>query len=391
MTFADIHAKHDWEALRSAIHACTCADVDAALRHAATGARCTLEQLQALLSPAAGSRLEDMARLAHAHTLRRFGRTVQLFAPLYISNECHNVCTYCGFSLTNKIPRKTLSSAELLREAALLCEREFEHVLIVSGEAPAHAGPAQLEGVLQHLRPHFASLSLEVQPLDTGDYERLRRCGLSAVLVYQETYHRETYARHHLRGRKTDFIHRLETPDRIARAGIRKIGLGALYGLDDWRTDTCHTALHLDYLERTYWQTRYSVSFPRLRPHAGDATSETIPHPVSERELAQAICALRLFNHETELSLSTRERPSFRDNAMRLGITTMSAGAKTNPGGYAEAQAAASAGKTLEQFAMSDERAPGDIVAMLRRNNYEPVWKDWDACYDNISADGVAH
>ncbi|MDR2429920.1 MAG: 2-iminoacetate synthase ThiH [Puniceicoccales bacterium] len=385
MTFADIHAKLDWDGLCSAICASTCADVDAALRQSATGARCTLAQLRALLSPAAGARLEEMARLAHAHTLRRFGRTVQLFAPLYISNECHNVCTYCGFSLTNKIPRKTLSTSELLREAELLRGFGFGHVLVVSGEAPAHAGPAQLETVLRNLRPRFAGLSLEVQPLDTADYARLRQCGLSSVLVYQETYHREAYTRHHLRGRKTDFVYRLETPDRIARAGIRKLGLGALYGLEDWRADTYHTALHLDYLERAYWQTRYSVSFPRLRPHAGDATAGSIPHPVGERELAQAICALRLFNHEAELSLSTRERPHFRDNAMRLGITTMSAGAKTNPGGYAEASAAAPGAKTLEQFSMSDERLPDEIVAMLHRNNYEPVWKDWDACYDNAT------
>ncbi|MDR2512897.1 MAG: 2-iminoacetate synthase ThiH [Puniceicoccales bacterium] len=378
--FIEVLGHHSWDAVREAIHAKTSSDVVRALRRAATSS-CSLADLQALLSPAATPRLEDMALLAREKTIRRFGRVVQLFAPLYVSNECHNICTYCGFSMNNKIPRRILTDAELLREAAILKEQGFDHLLIVSGESKKRVGVSYFENALLLLRPLFSSISLEVQPLDTGDYERLRSQGLSAVLVYQETYNREGYGRYHLKGQKADFTWRLATPERLGTAGLNKIGLGVLYGLEDWRTDSFFAALHLDYLEHSYWRTRYSLSFPRLRPHAGGLEPKV---EMSDRELAQTICAFRLFNNEVEISLSTRESPHFRDNAMFFGVTTMSAGAKTNPGGYAEALAGKTRPeRTLEQFHASDERSPSEIITMLRERGYEPVWKDWDASYDH--------
>jgi len=208
-----------------------------------------------------------------------------------------------------------------------------------------------------------------VQPLDQDEYERLIPEGLNTVLVYQETYHQEDYKKHHPKGKKSNFHYRLDTPDRLGRAGIHKLGLGVLIGLEDWRTDSFYTALHLGYLERTYWQTKYSLSFPRLRPAEGMLPPKV---EMSDRELVQLICAYRLLNEEVELSISTRESPAFRDHVVKLGITSISAGSKTNPGGYAVAP------ESLEQFEISDERSPAEIAAMLRRQGYEPVWKDWD-------------
>ncbi|MFD1873920.1 2-iminoacetate synthase ThiH [Hymenobacter bucti] len=366
MSFRPIFEAHLWDDIKASIYAKTAADVERAL-----AAPCrTLDDFKALISPAAAPYLERMAQLSHRLTRQRFGNTMQLYVPLYLSNECQNICTYCGFSLDNKLKRRTLSSVEMLAEAAVLKGWGYDHVLLVTGEANQTVGVEYLEKALQTLRPHFAHLSMEVQPLDQADYERLIPEGLNTVLVYQETYHQEDYKKHHPKGKKSNFQYRLDTPDRLGRAGIYKMGLGVLIGLEDWRTDCFYTALHLDYLEKTYWQTKYSLSFPRLRPAQGLLQPKV---EMSDRELVQLICAYRLLNEEVELSLSTRENPAFRDQVIKLGITSISAGSKTNPGGYAVAP------ESLEQFEISDERSPAEVAAMLRRQGYEPVWKDWDA------------
>ena len=365
MSFQPIFEAHSWDEVQRSIYAKTAADVEQALR----APRRTLEDFKALISPAAAPYLEQMAQLSHQLTLKRFGNTVQLYVPLYLSNECQNICTYCGFSLDNKIRRRTLSSVEIVQEAAVLKEWGYEHVLLVTGEANQTVGVDYLRNALRTLRPHFAHLSMEVQPLNQTDYELLIAEGLNTVLVYQETYHQEDYRKHHPKGKKSNFLYRLDTPDRLGRAGIHKMGLGVLFGLEDWRTDSFYTALHLDYLERTYWQTKYSLSFPRLRPAEGLLQPKV---EMSDRELVQLICAYRLLNQEVELSISTRETPAFRDHIIRLGITSISAGSKTNPGGYIVEP------ESLEQFEISDERSPAEIAAMIRRQGYEPVWKDWD-------------
>ena len=329
----------------------------------------------ALLSPCAGENfLEPMARLARSLTRRRFGNTIRLFAPLYLSNECTNVCDYCGFSLGNAIPRKTLTVPEMLREAGVLKGHGFEHVLLVTGESGRKVGVDYILDALRALRRYFANLSIEVQPLRTTEYERLVGEGLHAVMLYQETYERESYAAHHLKGKKRNFEWRLEAPDRLGRAGVNKIGLGCLYGLTkEWRTDAWFAGLHLDYLEKKYWRTLYSMSFPRIRPHEG----ESMPlADLSDRDLVQLLCAYRIFKEELELSLSTRESQNLRENLLPIGVTTMSAGSKTNPGGYGAQE------DSLEQFSISDERAPEEIAFMLREKGYDPVWKDWDRSYD---------
>lgn len=370
MPFSSLWCQHDFDRAAARIESSTAADVRRALGRAGRGL--SLDDLAALLSPAADPHLEELAAASHRLTLERFGRTMQLYAPLYLTNVCANVCTYCGFSAQNKIPRKALNGDEIEAEAGALAAHGFEHVLLVTGESSRH-GTAYLGEALRRLRPRFSSLSLEVQPLQQAEYEQLAAAGMSAVLVYQETYDPAAYARTHLRGPKSDMACRLDTPDRLGRAGVKKIGLGALYGLSRWRADAWFVGLHLRYLERMYWRTRYSLSFPRLRPHEGG----DIPlAPFDERNLVQAVSAFRLFSPEVELSLSTRESRRFRDHAFRLGFTTMSAGSRTNPGGYTAAT------DSLQQFSIDDDRSPAEIAAMLRQHGYEPVWKDWDPTYD---------
>lgn len=369
-TFTERWRQFSFAEIAATLASRTPADVRRALDK--EGRNLSLADLAALLSPAAVPFLEEMAGLSRRLTLERFGRTMQLYAPLYLTNVCSNVCTYCGFSARNRIPRRALGDAEILSEASVLEKFGFEHVLLVTGESSRY-GADYLEGALRLLRPRFASLSLEVQPLGQEEYERLAVAGASAVLVYQETYNPEVYRLHHLKGHKTDMRYRLETPDRLGRAGLKKIGLGALYGLSDWRVESWFVGLHIDYLERRYWRTRYSLSFPRLRPHAG---SEIDIRLVEERDLVQAFCAFRLFRQELELSLSTRESARFRNNAARIGVTAMSAGSRTNPGGYTEGE------DSLEQFAVSDERGPAEVASFLRESGYEPVWKDWDPSFD---------
>ena len=372
-TFYDLFSQTSWDETAAAIRTVTPDEVERA--HSRRGAG-GLEDFQALISPAAAGYLERMACLSHELTRQRFGNVVRLIAPMYLSNECQNICDYCGFSMSNNIPRKTLTSAEILAETSFLRGQGFEHILLVTGEASRTVGVPYLREALRSLRPHFANLSMEVQPLSQEDYEILIAGGRHAVLVYQETYHPGSYRRHHPKGKKSNLRWRIETPDRLGAAGIKKIGIGCLYGLtDDWRTDAFFTALHLDYLERRYWRSTYSMSFPRIRPHEGQAEPETY---VQDIDLVQLLCAFRIFAHELELTLSTRESPVFRDHAFRLGVTTMSAGSRTEPGGYASAEAE----KNLEQFSISDERTPAEIAAMLAAAGYEPVWKDWDAAHD---------
>ncbi len=363
--FKEVFDTYNWDNVVSSIYAKTATDVERALH----SNRRTPEDFKALISPAAAPYLEQMAQMSKRITQKRFGKTVQLYAPMYLSNECQNICTYCGFSLDNKLRRKTLTGMEMLQEAAYLQEQGFGHVLLVTGEANKTVGVDYLANAIKMLRPYFDNISIEVQPMDQEDYSKLIQEGLYAVLVYQETYHRDNYKLYHPKGKKSNFDYRLETPDRLGRAGVHKIGLGVLIGLEDWRADNFFTALHVGYLEKKYWQTKYSISFPRLRPAEGLIEPKVA---ISDKELVQLICAWRIYNEEIELSVSTRECALFRDNIIQLGATSISAGSRTNPGGYTIEE------ESLEQFEIDDNRTVAEVKAMIERKGYKPVWKDWE-------------
>jgi 2-iminoacetate synthase len=371
MTFEAVWREHDFRSVAAAIAGKGEPDVRRALGR--VGRVLSPEDFAALLSPAAAPFLEEMAALSHRRTVERFGRTMQLYAPLYLSNVCANACTYCGFGAQNRIERLVLDDEGIRSEAAALAASGIQHVLLLTGESPA-VGPDYLLHALRLVRPIFSSLSLEVQPLEVDDYVRFAAQGMNGVMVYQETYDPAAYRRHHRRGSKADMGFRLGTPDRLGQAAVKKIGIGALYGLSDWRADAWFVGLHLRYLEKRYWRSRTSISLPRLRPHEGSERLDL--SPFGERDLVQAICAFRLLSQETEISLSTRESARFRNHAFRLGITSMSAGSRTNPGGYAKNQ------DSLEQFSVDDSRSPAAVAAFLRSQSYEPVWKDWDGTYD---------
>ncbi len=366
-SFVDRWRELEWDDIGMQIRTKTTRDVERAL----ASPRRTLADFMALISPAAEPFLPQMAAEAERLTRQRFGNTVGFYVPLYLSNLCANDCSYCGFSMSNRLKRKTLDAEEIERECLAIKARGFDSVLLVTGEHESKVGMAYFREHLPQIRRHFSALAMEVQPLSQADYTELKTLGLDAVMVYQETYHAPSYARHHLRGNKQDIDWRLATPERLGRAGIDKIGLGALIGLSsDWRADSYFVAEHLSWLERHHWQSRYSLSFPRLRPCTGGLQPEVV---MSDRQLVQLICAWRLFSPTLELSLSTRESPAFRNGALRLGITQMSAESRTQPGGYAEGDA-----EELEQFAIHDARPLGEVADAVRQAGLQPVFKDWE-------------
>lgn len=357
----------DWDAVKSSISTKTEEDVRIALRKN----RLDIEDFKALISPVAAPYLQQMAAKSRQLTQQRFGKTMQFYIPLYLTNACTNHCVYCGFNHENKIKRIILNDEEILNEVkAIKALGNFEHILLVTGESPRHAGVEYLENAIKLIKPYFSSISIEVQPMEQEEYERLIAAGLNSVYIYQETYHKERYTVYHPKGKKRDFNYRLDTYDRLGRAGIHKMGLGVLIGLEDWRTDVTMMAMHLRYLQRRYWKTKYSISFPRMRPHTGEGFKPNVI--LKDRELAQLIFAFRLFDHDVEMALSTREMPDFRNNMTQLGITSLSAGSKTEPGGYY------SYPNALEQFEMADNRHPSEVLEAVQERGYEVVWKDWD-------------
>lgn len=366
MNFSEELEKYSWEDTTRQIKSKTAADVEQALGKS----HLDIGDFMALISPAATRYLEPMAELSRKYTLQRFGKTVSMYIPLYITNSCTNFCVYCGFNHNNPIKRVILTEEEILNELhAIKKLGNFENLLIVTGENPRDAGVDYLEKALRLARPLFANLSIEVMPLKSEEYERLTHSGLHGVVCFQETYNRARYNVYHPKGMKSKFEWRVNGFDRMGQANVHKIGLGVLIGLEDWRTDVTMMARHLRYLQKNYWQTRYSVNFPRMRPSEGHFQPNVV---MNDRELAQLIFAFRIFDHDVDISISTRENATFRKHIIPLGATSVSAGSKTEPGGYFTYPQA------LEQFHISDERTPAEVAAEIQQLGYEPVWKDWD-------------
>lgn len=358
----------------------------------------TLADFANLLSPEAGGLLEELGRRAQAMTRQRFGRVIRLFAPLYLSNECINNCRYCGFSRDNPILRVTLSVEDVREEARELMAQGFRNLLLVAGEHPRFVSNGYLRDCVAALRPETPGVSLEVGPMEAEDYRPLVEAGAEGLVVYQETYDREVYAAMHTSGPKRNFDWRLETPERAHAAGFRRLGIGALYGLADWRSEAICVAAHAAYLLRHCWKAQITISVPRLRPCAG--SFQPLTH-LNDREMVQLICAYRLMFPDVGLVLSTREPARLRDGLLPLGITLVSAGSHTEPGGYTGAGSEhvhrTERGRIVElgasewadgpeidraatgQFDIADERSAGEVAEHIRRLGYEPVWKDWDA------------
>ncbi len=373
--FADEIGNFDWDETIRIVENATEADVRRVLAKARRNVKpLTPEEFAILISPAADPFLEEMAQLSRHFTLERFGKTISMYIPMYVSNACTNKCVYCGFNHDNPFTRTTLTPDQVENECKAIKKLgPFENLLVVSGEYPSLCGVEYLEKVLHRCRPYFHNLTIEVQPMKAADYYRLTESGLNGVVCFQETYHREAYKKYHPRGMKSHFDWRLNGFDRMGEAGVHKIGMGVLLGLEDWRADTIMMARHLRYLQKRYWRSRFSVNFPRMRPSESGYQPKVI---INDRELARLTFAFRIFDHDIDISFSTREAPYYRDHIMRLGVTSMSAGSQTEPGGYATSPEA------LEQFEVSDDRSPMSVAEAIRANGYEPVWKDWDAIFD---------
>lgn len=373
--FADEIGNFDWNETIRIVENATEADVRRVLAKARRNVKpLTPEEFAILISPAADPFLEEMEQLSRHFTLERFGKTISMYIPMYVSNACTNKCVYCGFNHDNPFTRTTLTPDQVENECKAIKKLgPFENLLVVSGEYPSLCGVEYLEKVLHRCRPYFHNLTIEVQPMKAADYYRLTESGLNGVVCFQETYHREAYKKYHPRGMKSHFDWRLNGFDRMGEAGVHKIGMGVLLGLEDWRADTIMMARHLRYLQKRYWRSRFSVNFPRMRPSESGYQPKVI---INDRELARLTFAFRIFDHDIDISFSTREAPYYRDHIMRLGVTSMSAGSQTEPGGYATSPEA------LEQFEVSDDRSPMSVAEAIRTNGYEPVWKDWDAIFD---------
>ncbi len=366
--FSDELLNISWDETTNRIAAMTDSDV----RRALMKEHLSVDDFMALVSPAAEPYLEVMARMSRHFTEERFGRTMSMFIPLYITNSCSNSCVYCGFHRSNPMARTILTPQQIEDEyRAIKKLAPFENILLVTGENPARAGVDYLATAIDIAKRYFANIKIEVMPLKAEDYELLTHHGMNGVICFQETYHRENYKIYHPAGMKSNFEWRVNGFDRMGQAGVHSIGMGALLGLErEWRTDVVMMAYHLRYLQKHYWRTKYSVNFPRMRPAQNEGFQPNCF--VTDRQLAQLTFAMRIFDHDVDISYSTREPANIRDNMCTLGVTTMSAESKVNPGGYHTYPQA------LEQFVVSDDRTAHEIDRRLRELGREPVWKDWD-------------
>jgi 2-iminoacetate synthase len=354
-----------------------------------------MRRFEAMLRPASAETLESMAGKSRAITRRHYGKTMRLFAPLYVSNECINNCSYCGFSRDNAILRTTLTVEQVVAEARRLHEMGFRNILLVAGEHPKFVSEGYLQECIDAIKSFIPTIGIEVGPMEDDQYGELVDHGAEGLVVYQETYHRETYQKLHTAGPKKNFDWRLECPERAYAGGFRRIGIGALFGLADWKTEALALAAHLEYLYKHCWKASFTISFPRMRPYAGNY--EYSPDPdlfLNDRHFVQMLCAFRICFPQVGIVVSTREPANLRDAMVPLGTTHMSAGSQTDPGGYTgagtddlhlttkgrrvELEEEPSCRRATEQFTIDDKRSASEIETMLAANGYESVWKDWD-------------
>lgn len=365
MEFYDTIKDLVWEQVTESIYAKTEKDVEKALAKNILN----IEDFKALISPAASKYLETMAHMSREITQRRFGKVMLLYIPMYLSNACSNHCIYCGFNHNNDIARKTLTDDEIREEIKVIKSMGYDNVLLLTGEFPRIAGVDYIEHAIKICKEHFSTINLEVFPMKTEEYKRMADAGCNTVYVYQETFNEKRYKVYHPKGMKSNYHWRLNTPERIAQAGMHKVGMGALIGLEEWRTEMVYLAMHLSFMNNHYWRTKYCVAFPRMRPAAGGFQPNFL---MSEREFAQALWAFRIFDNDVDICMSTRETENMRNHFISLGITSISAGSHTDPGGYAHPNT------NLEQFHINDDRTPKQMEAMIRAQGYDVIYKDWD-------------
>lgn len=367
MSYYDIYLKYKDFDFDKAFSGFSSADIMAAI----DAKRQDERQLLALLSPAAENCLEEMASLAHNLTLKHFGKTIQLYTPMYLSNYCDNQCSYCGFNHNNEVSRRKLTLEEVEKEASAISSTGLEHILILTGESQEMSPLTYIKDCVRILKKYFSSISIEIYALTESEYSDLIGEGVDSLTLYQETYNEKVYTAVHKEGPKKDYLFRLDAPERAAKNGIRNVNIGVLLGLNDWRREVFFTGLHAKYLQDNFSSVEIGASIPRLKSHLGEFK---IPSVVSDKNMAQIITALRIFLPRLGISLSTREAPKLREDLLPLGITRISAGSSTKVGGHA---VVSEESFNLPQFEISDTRSVEEIKAMLTQKGYQPVLKDW--------------
>lgn len=369
-SFADVLARVDGKKLEQDFLAVTPEAVLHSIQRAKNEEWLQSEDLIALLSPAAAYYIEEMAQVAARLHLKYFGKAITLYQPLYIANYCENQCLYCGFSSKNQIERKQLTFEQIENEArAIAADGEVKQILILTGEAPKRSGFEYILGAVEIMKRYFSSISIEVYPMETQEYRRLKEAGVDGLTIYQETYNRENYLKYHPSGRKGDFDWRLATPQRGAEAALRAIGIGALYGLSNCNFDAFCTALHGRYLSDRFLDVEFSLSLPRIQPASGGFQCEQV---MDDTSFIQTFLAFRLFLPRVGINVSTRESQALRDSLLGLGVSRLSAGSKTSVGGYDREHL------TEDQFDVADSRSVAQVKADLKSMGYQPVHKDWE-------------
>ena len=322
-----------------------------------------------LISVKAQKYIEEMAEISKAHKLRHFGKVIQLYLPIYISNYCSSDCTYCGFSKKNKIVRKHLNEEQLENEAKEIAKTGIKHILLLTGEAAKKADMNYLKMAVGVLKKYFTSISIEIYPLEESEYKELKDLGVDGLTIYQEVYDKEVYKEVHTSGEKTNYKYRLDAPQRGASAGLRAINVGALFGLGDIYEEAFKSAIHAKFLMDKYYESEISLSMPRINKSEGEFQ---VSHEIDNLTFVQVLLAYRLYMPNIGLNLSTREEASFRDNLIDICATKFSAGSKTDVAGYTGDDS------STEQFEISDERSVEEVALMIKTKGYQPIYKDWE-------------
>lgn len=324
-----------------------------------------------LLSPAASSSLEPMALRSQKESLNHFGKTILLYAPIYISNYCVNRCIYCNFNHKNRITRSSLNMEEIKKEGEAVRKGGIQHVLLLTGESRKYSSVEYIEEAIKVLKPFFPSNTLEVYPMQEAEYAQLINAGADGVTIYQETYDEAVYDKVHLAGPKKNYQFRLDAPERALKAKARTIGIGALLGLADWRLEAFKTGLHAKYLSERYPDAEIGLSLPRIKGIETTECEKVNYQNISDKAFVQILCALRMFLPFCSISISTRENSDFRRKLIPIGVNKISAGVSTEVGGYATRKNSSS------QFDISDHSSVVAVTNMIQEAGYQPIMKDW--------------
>ena len=303
-----------------------------------------------------------------------YGRRLVIFAPLYVSNLCANECLYCAFRARNKeVERRALDSEEIARETRILIDQGHKRVLLVAGESyPVKGFQYILDAIdtvysVKNGNGEIRRVNVNIAPLKTEEFAQLKAAKIGTYQLFQETYHHETYAKVHIAGKKADYHWRLTAIDRAMTAGIDDCGIGVLFGLADWRFEMLALMQHIRHLEAKFGVGPHTISVPRLEPATGASVAEHPPHPVSDLDFRKIVAILRIAVPYTGIIMSTRETPNLRRETFALGVSQISAGSRTNPGGYAE-----SAREDASQFSLGDHRTLDEVICDVANLGYVP-------------------